>query len=254
MLSGHRILHGVRPPPITPRPERAGKRPRDMLRMSDTDEDMQERTATLETLWLRFRRDLMGFLVRRLPSKADAKDALQEVFLRIHAGASRLNEVENVEAWLYTIARRTVADHYRARGRRVTADPVLIDAANDVASVETAPPDNLSPYFGPHDVHEEVLSWLRPMIDELPEKYGRPLRMADVEGKTQQEVADALGLSLSGAKSRVQRARALLGDLLQRCCAVEFGEEGRAVSFQRLHPHDDPCRGGQCGREGGEEG
>jgi RNA polymerase sigma-70 factor (ECF subfamily) len=63
--------------------------------------------------------------------------------------------------------------------------------------------------------------------------YRRPLIMADFEGHTQQEVADELELSLSGAKSRVQRARAQLGDLLKQCCEVEFGPEGRAQAFRR---------------------
>lgn len=196
-------------------------------------------------LWAHFKGRLLRFLRARLPSAADADDVLQEVFLRVYEGAARLDEVDHVEAWLYTIARRAVADFYRARGRQPVAEPILDEdeaAYGDVSGGYVAvPSDNLSAYRGAHDVHEEVLSWLRPLIDELPETYRVPLRMADIEGRTQQEVADALGLSLSGAKSRVQRGRVLLGELLQRCCAVEFGAEGRAVAFQRHRPADDPC-------------
>lgn len=134
------------------------------------------------------------------------------------------------------------AQHYETRLSR--------DAAEEAGSLESAPSDNISPYTGSHDVHEEVLSWLRPMIDELPLKYRKPLLMADIEGKTQQEVAAALGLSLSGAKSRVQRGRAMLGELLQRCCAIEFGDDARAVSFHRLNPKDDPCAADGCGSDG----
>src|SRR5690606_23324295 len=71
---------------------------------------------------------------------------------------------------------------------------------------------NLTVYRGEHDVHEEVLTWLVPMIAELPEGYAEAVRLADVEGLTQQELAERLGLSLSGAKSRVQRGRVLLGE------------------------------------------
>lgn len=198
------------------------------------------RPNTLEKLWLQFRTDLIAFLKRRLPTEADAEDILQDLFLRIQEGAARLDAVENVEGWLFSIARRAVADFYRARGRRVDV------GALDVGEEPSPPPadEQAGGYRGSHDVHEEVLSWLRPMVDELPEAYRVPVRLADVEGRTQQEVADELGLSLSGAKSRVQRGRALLGDLLQRCCAIEFGEEGRAVAFQRLRPADDPCGAG----------
>lgn len=199
---------------------------------------------TSEALWSHFRDGLHRFLRSRLPSAADADDVLQEVFLRLHEGRARLTHHDRVQQWVYSIAHRAVADFYRARGRR---PPHAADVPDDLPAADDATPSgNLSPYAGPHDVHEEVLSWLRPMIDELPEMYAVPLRMADVEGHTQQEVADALGLSRSGAKSRVQRGRALLGELLQRCCAVEFGREGRAVAFRRLHPADDPCAVDGC--------
>ncbi|MDH5492898.1 MAG: hypothetical protein OEY14_13170 [Myxococcales bacterium] len=53
------------------------------------------------------------------------------------------------------------------------------------------------------------------MIDELPPRYREVLRRVEVESKTQKEVAGELGLSLSGAKSRVQRGRAELARRLQ---------------------------------------
>lgn len=204
-------------------------------------------TAATATLWTQFRDGLWRSLRTRLPTDADADDVLQDVFLRIHQGADRLGEVDDAQRWLFGIARRAVADFYRARGRRQAVEAPG-EPPTDDALADEAPTDNLAGYRGVHDVHEEVLSWLVPMIDELPEAYRVPLRLADVEGRTQQEVADELGLSLSGAKSRVQRGRAQLGDLLKRCCAVEFGPEGRAVAFRRLRPADDPCGDDGCGR------
>jgi RNA polymerase sigma-70 factor (ECF subfamily) len=51
----------------------------------------------------------------------------------------------------------------------------------------------------------------------LPEKYAIPLKMADIEGLKQQEIANKLGLSLTGAKSRIQRARKLLKEEIHTC-------------------------------------
>lgn len=204
---------------------------------------MTSPTPTTDALWHQFKDQLRRFLRARLPSDADADDVLHDVFLRLYDSADRLDEVTHVQGWIYTLARRAVADVYRAKSRHPT-DPV--DPSDDVLeAVDDAPPSApLSPYGGEHDVHEEVLSWLRPMIDALPEMYAVPLHMADVEGKTQQEVADTLGLSLSGAKSRVQRARKRLGEQLRRCCEVEFGPEGRAVAFRRRQA--DRCDEGGC--------
>lgn len=195
---------------------------------------MPERTVrsserfSSERLWRTFAEGVRAFVRRRVPP-AEADDIVQDLFLRIHENVASLRGEERVQAWIYTLARRTIADFYRRRARRP-------DAAS------AALPDTLAAHDGVHDVHEEVLSWLRPMIGALPEAYAAPLRWADVDGLPQQEIADRLGLSLSGAKSRVQRARQKLGDVLADCCAVEFGPEGRAVGFYRHRPtHDAAC-------------
>jgi RNA polymerase sigma-70 factor (ECF subfamily) len=67
--------------------------------------------------------------------------------------------------------------------------------------------------------------------------------MADVEGRLQAEVAETLGLSVSGAKSRIQRARRKLGEVLAACCAVEFGPDGRVSGFERQR---QACRAENC--------
>ena len=178
-----------------------------------------------EDLLRQFEDGLRRFVSNRIPTAADAADVLQEVRLRIHQGASRIEHEERVASWVYTVARRTIADFYRERYRR--QEGVLAGVP-----IDEAPEPETLPLEGTHDVHEEVLSWLRPLMDELPEPYRTALLRTDVEGATQQEFADAFGLSLSGAKSRVQRARKMLGELLKVCCEIEFGPDGRAVEYR----------------------
>lgn len=182
-------------------------------------------TGISQTLRAEFRHRLLFFLRARLPSEADAEDVFQEVFLKIHRQAVDLREPGRVQAWVYRVARNAVADFYRARGRRGEA---ALEGRQD-GSLEAA--DLAGPPSA--DAHEEVLSWLVPMIDELPDGYRQALCLADVEGLTQREVADQLGLSVPGAKSRVQRARTKLGEMLRDCCEVEVGGDGRVVGFQR---------------------
>jgi RNA polymerase sigma-70 factor, ECF subfamily len=185
--------------------------------------------------WERFLKGLRRFVARRV-SADDAPDVVQNVLLRLHQGAAGLRDGSRAEAWLYAIARRTIADHYRSRGATL---PATTGADLDELP-GVGPLPSLARWRGQdsHSAHEEVLSWLRPIAEGLPDKYRRAILMADFEGRPQQEVADALGLSLSGAKSRVQRARAKLGEALERCCAVELGPDGRVVDFAR--------RGGGC--------
>ncbi len=195
----------------------------------DLPEEAVTDCRSAEELWQDFGRQLRSFVRGRLPREQDVEDVLQEIFLKIHQEACSVKNPDKVQAWVYRIARNAVADFYRDRGRRPPADVPVESAAESV--VDDA---------APNDVHEEVLSWLVPMIDELPEKYGLALRLADVEGLPQREVAERLGLSLSGAKSRVQRARVQLGRLLAECCQVELGA-GRVVEYRRLADDPPPC-------------
>ena len=193
------------------------------------------------SLWDTFHEGIRGFVVKRVPLQTDAEDIVQEIFLRIHQGASGIQKQDRVQAWVYAVARGAVADFYRARYQKEKNTQALRD---DTAAMQETPPllVNLEEYEGAHDVHEEVLSWLRPRIDELPEKYRVALILADVEGLRQKEVAKRLGLSLSGAKSRVQRARVMLGEALQACCDIEFGLDGRAVGYRKRRSQGaEPC-------------
>jgi RNA polymerase sigma-70 factor, ECF subfamily len=180
--------------------------------------------------WRPFVDGLRAFVARRVPER-DAEDVAQDVMVRLHRAAGSLRDSGRAESWVYGIARRTIADYYRSRGpgpaAESLADPEELTATGD------EPRQGFGTFAGVHSVHEEVLSWLRPMAEELPAHYRDALLLADFEGRPQQEVADALSLSLSGAKSRIQRARALLGEHLRRCCEVELGPDGRVTDFRR---------------------
>ena len=189
-------------------------------------------------VWRPFVDGLRRFIAGRV-SDANAPDVLQDTLLRLHKAADSLRDADRAEAWVFSIARRAIADHYRQEERRPV--DVAAGSAEEVTDAPDPATENLADYDGPHDVHEEVLSWMRPMAEELPEMYRRPLVMADFEGHTHQAVADELGLSRSGATSRIRRARAKLRDRLGRCCAVEFGPDGRAVAFHRHGACEEDC-------------
>ncbi len=85
------------------------------------------------------------------------------------------------------------------------------------------------------------IAWLDEMIQSLPDGYRQAVQMAEIEEQSQQDVADRLGLSLSGAKSRVQRGRAMLKDALQRCCSFELDVRGRVMECDP-RPNQQVCR------------
>jgi RNA polymerase sigma-70 factor (ECF subfamily) len=70
------------------------------------------------------------------------------------------------------------------------------------------------------------------MMRHLPRQYRRAVELSDLQGWPQQAVARELDLSLSGAKSRIQRGRARLGELMEQCCRIEHSAARGFASFE----------------------
>lgn len=80
---------------------------------------------------------------------------------------------------------------------------------------------------------EEIASCLKPMINKMPERYKQAVTLTEIKGLTQKDMAEKLGLSISGAKSRVQRGRDKLKEMLLECCHFEFDRLGNILDYQQ---------------------
>jgi RNA polymerase sigma-70 factor (ECF subfamily) len=184
-------------------------------------------TIASEQLWETFSGPLHQFISRRVPDPYSAEDILQDVFLKIHIHISSLRTDDRLTSWIYQITRNAIADYYRAQ--RPTAD--LADAI-DV-------PGNLVE----DDAVRELSPCVAVMVDELPETYREALRLTEYEGLSQKALSERLGISFSGAKSRVQRARAKIKEQLLNCCYFQFDYAGRIIDYQ---PRCACCASGEC--------
>lgn len=183
-------------------------------------------------LWRQHRAALRGYIAGRVREADAVDDILQEVFLKAYTGLHAVKSPGSVAAWLFRIAANTIADHYRSR-----------------KPMETLP-EQLAAPAPERDAIAELAACLRPLIAELPATYRAALVMSEIDGLPQREVADRLGLSLSGAKSRVQRGREHLRRLLSECCDIETGRRG-VVAYER---RGERCVGGsasECASECG---
>lgn len=161
-----------------------------------------------------------AYLRRRLRSAADADDVLQEVFLRVHRHACRLEGEVCSSGWLFAVARSALVDFLRRRR------PALAAAMDgEVGAEEAGSEDELAE-------HTEIAAGLRALVASLPEGYARAVTLVDLDGLTFAEAAVQLGLSLSGAKSRVQRGRRLVREALLRCCHFVVDRYGTILEAQ----------------------
>jgi RNA polymerase sigma-70 factor (ECF subfamily) len=177
-----------------------------------------------EGIWQELHASLRAFIARRVPAE-DVDDILQDVFVRIHRGAATLAQQQRVEAWVYQITRNTISDYYRrsARPTAVTLEPALAETLADASNDGDDRPAN---------VRAELAACLDPLLRRLPSTYREAVTIADFQGETQRGAAERLGLSVSGMKSRVQRGRAQLRNLLQACCELEVDHRGAVVDFE----------------------
>ena len=177
---------------------------------------------------------VLGFVSRRMRSREDAEDIAQEVMLRIHRHSADLEHVDRMAAWVYRIAANAIADHYRRPARRELPS----GQATDVPEVGAAPPPAVAE-SSPEDLRRELAACLSPLIERLPPLYRQALEVTEFGGLSQVEAATELGLSVSGMKARVQRARRQLRELLLDCCHVELD--------RRRAPTEVRSRGAVCG-------
>jgi RNA polymerase sigma-70 factor (ECF subfamily) len=186
-------------------------------------------SATTTALTVDFLARLRAFVRKRVRSEHDAEDIVQEVLARFVQHDDSI-DAGSVYAWMFTVARRVIIDRSRAASRRQhtdLGDTPVVDLADDPT------------------VSSELARCMEPMLNSLPGEDRSLLQRVDMLGESQADIARELGLSPSGLKSRVQRARAKLRALLEDCCAIERDRTGQPADYQRRQDRPCPCDG--CG-------
>ncbi|WP_127475028.1 RNA polymerase sigma factor SigZ [Sulfurivermis fontis] len=165
------------------------------------------------TAWHQHEAELRAWLQRRLRNPHDAEDMVQELFLKAMRQERKFCEIANARAWLFEVARNAVADRLRLKKEQVELPDDLVAATDEPVPVET------------------LAECLPRALAELSAEDREDLTLCDLEGLTQEEYARRKGLTLPGAKSRVQRARKRLREHLTSACQVRFDAAGKVCCF-----------------------
>jgi RNA polymerase sigma-70 factor (ECF subfamily) len=158
----------------------------------------------VKDIWNEFSEKLLSFIKTKVETTEDAKDLLQDVFLKISMKVDQFQENSNLNAWVYTITRNAITDYYRKNKAPIIIDEIEEDTSNPFCCLD-------------------------PHIASLPPEYREVIFLSEIKGIKHKKIAESLNLSHSAIKSRVVRGRELLKKKFVECCKYHLNDDGKLV-------------------------
>jgi RNA polymerase sigma factor (sigma-70 family) len=158
---------------------------------------------------------LWNFIRKRVVDQRDAEDVLQDVFYELVEAYRLMKPVEQVGAWLFSVARNRITDLFRKKKpEALTSDPVGITEDGEVLLLEDMLPSRDA---GPEAAYARsvLLEELDEALDELPEEQREVFIAHELEGRSFKELAAQSGLSVNTLLARKHYAVLHLRERLQ---------------------------------------
>lgn len=182
---------------------------------------------TTESVWQEMRQPLQRYIAGRIQNVQDREDVMQNIFCKIHDNLDRLQDESKIQAWVFQITRNALIDFYRTHRPAVS----LAELTGEIAFADDTEPA----------LAVEVAECIKTIVTNMPDKYRSAIELTELAEASQAELARQTGLSLSGAKSRVQRSRRKLKEILLDCCKVELDSYGNILDYRRKHSSCKYC-------------
>jgi RNA polymerase sigma-70 factor (ECF subfamily) len=154
--------------------------------------------------------ELKRFVFGKVKNMQDAEDIVQDVFIKAQLKSTQLDDAAKFTGWMYSITRNSIIDYYRKKKK----------------CLEDQLPEGDEEYNVFNDC---VTHCLQQLMHRLPSPYREALELTEVQHVTQKELAERLGISYSGAKSRVQRARQILKDKMNELYKIQTDGYGNVL-------------------------
>jgi RNA polymerase sigma-70 factor (ECF subfamily) len=178
-----------------------------------------------------FHKTLLSFISNRINDRDDAEDILQEVFIKITKGINSLDDKEKLKSWIFTITRNAITDYYRKNANKtnVSITENIIDETKEEIDIDNT---------------KGLDKCLKGFIQKLPEEYRDIIIDSELKGIKQKDLADKYNLQYPTVRSRVQRGRSRLKEMLLKCCKIESDNRGNILESTPQNNCADSC--GDC--------
>jgi RNA polymerase sigma factor (sigma-70 family) len=149
----------------------------------------------------------LDFVERRVGSRDQAEDILQEAFVR-SLNHNVPESSASATAWFYRVLRNAITDYYRRQGTQGRAlDSYAVEAGSTSEIVD-------------EDLESVVCACVTELVDTLKEEYATALRRVDLDGISVRQFAAESGITPGNAGVRLHRAREALRRQLARSCGT----------------------------------
>ncbi len=169
----------------------------------------------IQDIWLDLHQEMRKFILKKVNNIEDTEDILQEIFIKIQLNIHQLNDYTKLTSWSYQIARNIINDYFRNVRSTVDIEEVHL---NEMESEES--------------IYQSLSNCINQKIDKLPGKYKQAIVLTSFQQFAQKELAEKIGTSYSGAKSRVQRAKDQLRTSILSCRNLEADSNGNILHYQ----------------------
>ena len=191
----------------------------------------ENQTFRLQAIAEQFRTEIFAYIRSKVGDSATADDLTQETFLKVGNSLAKGTEPEHFRGWLFQIARNTIIDSRKKAPRFVP-----FEESHAVSKTEN--PENLDPVDD--EFRKRLFSYALNVIETFPAEDREALTLTEIDGLSREELANELGISLTAAKSRVQRARSKLRKTVEECCRLVTDPYGRVIEWKK---RGTPCCG-----------
>lgn len=167
--------------------------------------DMKIETADI---WRKHHSEIYFFVLKKVKDEEATREIIQNVFLKIHQNIASLKDRTKVRAWVFTIVRNEIANHYNLAAKTIPIPSYEISSHQDS--------------------NQDFCCFDR-FVTNLPKQYKEVVQLVYLKGQTQNQAAQVLNISLANVKARIRRAKSLLVHNFNACCKFELNSEGKLI-------------------------
>ncbi|MCL4144907.1 UNVERIFIED_CONTAM: hypothetical protein GTU68_043938 [Idotea baltica] len=164
----------------------------------------------IQIIWQDLYQELYLFVLGKVKDEETSKDVLQESFIKVHLNIHKLKDCTKLTSWIYQITRNVIHDYFRNQKQFAQIESIDLPIKEEIS-------------------FQRLTSCINSKIEELPDIYAEAMILTTFKNLKQTELSNYLGISYSGTKSRVKRAKNKLIELVADCEHVETDSKGNII-------------------------